>query len=194
MNDEKIYKFCEMTLYHSQMFENFCAKFSYVSMRHYECESSIVNEQRKEITCEFEGDTFYIIDVMRPQQYIDYLIGKGIFPIPIFHHHWHPKGAVGDSEMYNKLISDSYLGLEKASFDKRAFLFDGNRHNHQELNVNTYDNRWEIDEEMIPNKMYLEHNGYNKVKIICDQKRNDLFSTCSYLYDDKYEFEVISNV
>lgn len=178
----------------SHHYQNFIAKFSFVSMLDYQSKETKI-EKKDLIIPSPSSHILYIIDVENPHHYIASLLHQGIFAIPLFHHVWHQQGTVGTAQMYNTLLADDgYLSLSDTApeYQVYAFLFDGKRYSEQQLeNPSEYNNMWTIYDEMLPPLNYLHQLKISQVKIICDQKRSDLIVSATNLYDDILEIEVI---
>lgn len=194
MNSYKIEKLVSVMLIQSQHYQNFIAKFNFVSMLDYQTTKTNI-EEKDLIISSPSSHILYLIDVENPHHYIKSLLNQNIFPLPLFHHVWHQLGTVGNAQMYNTLLAaDGYLNLSaiEPQYQVYAFLFDGNRYSEAQLEVtNKYNNMWTIYDEMLPPLNYLMHLKVEKVKIICDQKRSDLIISATNLYEEILEIEVI---
>ncbi len=194
MNEQKIEKLAKIILVQSQYYQNYIAKFGFVSMLDYQAQTTNIVE--KEIIIQKPiSTTLYILDIEKPHQYLNSLLKQEIFPIPLFHHIWHQQGNVGSSQMYNTLLEPNlYLKLSETNpnFDIFCFVFDGDRYTKSEISDPAkYDNMWTVYDEMLPPSGYLEQLNITQVKLICDHKRSDLIISCTNLYGDLLEVEVI---
>lgn len=191
--DEKIKQLAEVMLIQSQYFQNYIAKFCFATMVDYSSQATEIIE-KKLIIDNPSQHVLYIVDVQDPHHYLKSILNQEVFPIPLFHHVWHNFGNVGSAQMYNTLLDKNlYLNLPATPmFNKFCFVLDGGRYSEEEeTSIHHYDNMWTIYDEMLPPLGYLYQLNIDKIKIICDQKRNDLIVTCSNLYGDLVEIEVI---
>lgn len=194
MNELKIKQLAKVMLTQSLYFQNYIAKFGFVSMLEYKPQTTEMIE--KDLTILSPScNTLYIVDIENPHHYLKSILNQNIYPIPLFHHVWHNRGVVGTSQMYNTLLDEElYLNLSdsKPCYNSFCLVFDGGRDAQgKATDVSTYNNMWSVYDEMLPPLAFLEGLKINQVKIICDQKRSDLIVSCTNLYDQLVEVEVV---
>lgn len=193
MSESKLKQLVQIMMIQSKYFDNFIAKFNFVTMLDYLPRTEIAKDEDLIITSP-SSNTLYLLDITQPHKYLKTLIKGGIFPVPIFHHIWHERGIVGSDEMYNKICDPNlYLQLtsESSEFEVFCFVFDGERYPQVEIPITTYDNRWQVDEEMLPPLAFLNRIGIEKIKLMTDDKRSDLIIAATNLYEEAFEIEVI---
>lgn len=195
MNKQQVIKLAETIFIQSGAFANLSAKLNFVTFINYPFKTSKVDDSTL-LLSNLDSETLYIFDLAEPERYVRSLFASGVYPIPQFHHHWHPRGVVGTDAMASIFCAeDGYLTHQNKQlmFDKWGLLFDGNRnlYKEEELTKGQYNNQWEVYEEMLPARQLLEMLGIKKVKLVCDRQRVDLISCCTNAYDLMLEIEVI---
>lgn len=107
------------------------------------------------------------------------LAGKGYRPIPAFNGTIEQPGArttVDNQSVGMALMSgaNQLLNMEIPEDALPAFLLDSNRLHRFRIDVNVFDNSWDIYAHDLPSAEYLLQNGIRKVVVMSDRISRDL--------------------